>query len=459
MPVDIGFVTGVVVIGIILIGVIGNVLTLFVIIRYEPLRDVTGMFLANLAVADLLQSVIGMPLMATSSFRDQWIFGETLCTISGLTNSLFCIASVLTLTAVAVDRYLAIVYPLKYRAWLTVERARMVLAYIWLHALFVAFLPVVGWSRYVYLPYEFICTVQFEYDKAFMVFVTVTCFGTRNSTDRDNRVLHKCHENRMSPGPCETSDADWQVQCIGAKSPCYPGYSESHRDKSELREASFSQGKLEQTVAKLTEGNNSAIQLQGPSKIVKIFDEKTDPARCVFVPGNPGTSGTGQDQTSHMQTERINERKRKPSVRPSGSTGMTHLNPVVTVVSPGSSKIPNGKGKLPAGASINPSGRFGKSRVSSAAVVSPEINRWTEEVSQGREQKVIKEEGKNPAGTSINPSGTIRESCVSPAAGFSPTVHRWTEEISQRRELEVIKEEEESSPSQKRTGRLPGHLA
>ena len=149
MPVDIGFVTGIVLSGIIIISVIGNVLTLFVITRYQPLRNETGMFLANLALADLLQSIFGMPLIAASAFHKQWLFGEALCTISGLTNSLFCITSVLTLTAVSVDRWLAIVHPLQYRTWLTIRRARIVLAYIWIHALFVAILPVFGWSRFV----------------------------------------------------------------------------------------------------------------------------------------------------------------------------------------------------------------------------------------------------------------------------------------------------------------------
>lgn len=149
MPVDIGFITGIVISGIIIIGVIGNVMTLFVIIRYKPLRNETGMFLANLAVADLLQSIIGMPLIAASAFHKLWLFGESLCVISGLTNSLFCVTSVLTLTAVSVDRWLSIVYPLQYRNWLTVRRARFTLVYIWIHALFVAILPVFGWSRFV----------------------------------------------------------------------------------------------------------------------------------------------------------------------------------------------------------------------------------------------------------------------------------------------------------------------
>ncbi|KAL9965699.1 hypothetical protein ACROYT_G029537 [Oculina patagonica] len=442
MPVDIGFVTGIVMIGIVIIGVVGNVLTLFAIIRYEPLRDVTGMFLANLAVADLLQSVIGMPLIATSAFRDQWIFGETLCTISGLTNSLFCIASVLTLTAVAVDRWLAIVYPLEYRSWVTFARARMVLVYIWLHALFVAFLPVLGWSRYVYLPYEFICTVQFEYDKAFMIFVTVTCFGTPlivTIVCYTSVMKTACHQAHVQPpavigrfsvsepnhpaipdeSNAEVADGKKEKKgknpgkiVFGKENRPFIADSESHRDKFESRKASSSQGKSEPTVAKLTEDNNSAIQ--GPSKVVKIFDQKPDPAHLVHLPGNPGTSGTGQDKTSHMHTERINKRKGKTSVSPSGSTGMSHLNPVVIVTSPEKSKVSSGKGKHPAGASINPLVGIGKSRVSPTDSLAPAV---------------------------------------------SPVINCWTEEIPPRRELEVIKEEEEPSPAQKRTRRLPGNLA
>ena len=87
MQVDIASGTGITVIGIILTATLGNGMTLFIIARYDPLRDVTGMFLANLAVADLLQSIFGMPLIATSAFREEWIFGDTLCVISGVSNS------------------------------------------------------------------------------------------------------------------------------------------------------------------------------------------------------------------------------------------------------------------------------------------------------------------------------------------------------------------------------------
>lgn len=144
---DISHITGVIMIGIALIGSVGNFLTLFVIVRHRPLHDITGMFLANLAAADLLQSSFGMPLIAASAFRNTWIFGDTLCTLSGVSNSLFCITSMLTLSAIGLDRWLVIVYPLRYQSLLTFSRARMVLLYIWGQALVVALFPVFGWSR------------------------------------------------------------------------------------------------------------------------------------------------------------------------------------------------------------------------------------------------------------------------------------------------------------------------
>lgn len=144
---NINGITGAMMVVITLVSSVGNCLTLFVIVRYRPLHDVTGMFLANLAVADLLQSLFGMPLITVSAFKNAWIFGDTLCTLSGVTNSLFCISSMLTLAAISADRWLVIAYPLRHQSFLTLPRARIVSLYIWVHALVVALFPVLGWSR------------------------------------------------------------------------------------------------------------------------------------------------------------------------------------------------------------------------------------------------------------------------------------------------------------------------
>ena len=193
------------------------------------------------------------------------------------------------------------------------------------------------------------------------------------------------------------------------------GQTKSQRDILGTREDSFSRETSKSTVVKLTEQNNSAVP--GPSKVVKIFDRKTDPDHPEYVPRNLAGVETGQDQTS-QHPGRTNEGTEKPSVNPAGSVNVIHLNPVVIVVSPGSSKISPEKGKSKVVVSVNPSGRIGKSRVSPVAFASP-----------------------------------------------VPVVNRWTEEIPQRRELTIINEEDEKNDSKKdfppkhpRCNRLPGHL-
>lgn len=286
-------------------------------------------------------------------------------------------------------------------------------------------------------------------------------FGRFSVSEPDHSTIPDVSKVEGADGKKKKGKNPGRIVC-GNENRVFIVDSESHRDglTFELGEASFSQGKSEST---LTEHNTSAIQ--GPSRVIKIFDQTTDPAHREHEPGNPGTSKSGQDQTSHMHTERMHETKGKTSENPSGSVRMIHLDPVVIVVSPGNSEISSGKGKHPAGASINPLGRIGKSRVSPVAVVSPVINHWTEEIPQRSELKVIKEEGKHRAGASINPSGKFGKSRVGPAAVVSPVINRWTEEIPQRREQKVIKEEEERTDSRKyftsrvRSVRLPGHLA
>ena len=283
--------------------------------------------------------------------------------------------------------------------------------------------------RYVYLSYEFICTVQWEYDKAYTIFLSVTCFMTplivtvvcyisvmkvacRQAREKPPVTVGRFSESEpkhsitaiRDESNAEVPDGKKTKKCKNhGKIVCGKENRAFIADsKSGFREVSFSQGKSESTVANLSEHNNP-----GPSRVVKTFEQKTDPDHCKRVPGNPATAETGQDQTSHIHSGRINERKGKTSAGPSDSIGVIHLNPVVIVVSQGKSKISTGKGKHHAGASINPSGRIGKSRVSPAAVVSPVINRWTEEIPQGVELMAIKEDKRTDSKKNFT-SGSMR---------------------------------------------------
>jgi len=159
-----------------LVAVGGNLLILAAIYIDKTLQTITNAFIINLACADLLLSIIGMPFTLASSIKYEWVFGDTWCKVNGMANSLFCIASILTLAVVSVDRYCAILYPFKYATWITNKVAAGMIVYIWFHALLMACLPLTNWTQYTFIRSESICTVRWEYSISFTLFLFSVCF-------------------------------------------------------------------------------------------------------------------------------------------------------------------------------------------------------------------------------------------------------------------------------------------
>lgn len=89
-----------------LLGTVGNCLVLAVLIRNGQMNiKTTNMFILNLAVADLCFILFCVPLQATIYAMDEWLFGTVVCKVVHFIIYLTMYASVLTLTAVSLDRY------------------------------------------------------------------------------------------------------------------------------------------------------------------------------------------------------------------------------------------------------------------------------------------------------------------------------------------------------------------
>ncbi|RUS83149.1 hypothetical protein EGW08_009096, partial [Elysia chlorotica] len=100
----------------------GNSLVLYTIGRNKRMRTRTNFFLANLAVADLAVGVLCvLPKLSTFLYL-MWILGEAMCKIYYFVQSVTYTASVLLLTAVAVERYIAIIHPIRFRRLVTQSR-------------------------------------------------------------------------------------------------------------------------------------------------------------------------------------------------------------------------------------------------------------------------------------------------------------------------------------------------
>ncbi|KAM9519008.1 prolactin-releasing peptide receptor-like [Salvelinus alpinus] len=116
---------------VVVVGVLGNYLLLYVICRTRKMHNVTNFFIGNLAFSDMLMCVTCVPFTLAYAFNTRgWVFGRFMCYLVFLIQPVTVYVSVFTLTAIAVDRYYATVHPLKKRT--SVSTCAYVLSGIWL---------------------------------------------------------------------------------------------------------------------------------------------------------------------------------------------------------------------------------------------------------------------------------------------------------------------------------------
>ncbi|KAK0144325.1 Lysophosphatidic acid receptor 4 [Merluccius polli] len=113
------------------LGLITNCAALFVFCFRMKMRNETTMFMTNLALSDLV-FVFTLPFKVFYNVNRHWPFGDRLCKISGTAFITNIYGSMLFLTCISVDRFLAIVYPFRSRSIRTRRNAAMVCAAVWL---------------------------------------------------------------------------------------------------------------------------------------------------------------------------------------------------------------------------------------------------------------------------------------------------------------------------------------
>ncbi|XP_065150785.1 type-1 angiotensin II receptor A [Paramisgurnus dabryanus] len=117
------------------IGIIGNSMVVAVIYRYMKLKTVANVFVLNLAISDLT-SLITLPLWAAyTAMGYHWPFGTFLCKASAGLVMFNLYTSIFFLTALSIDRYLAIVHPVRSRRQRTLLYANLTCMFIWVFAL------------------------------------------------------------------------------------------------------------------------------------------------------------------------------------------------------------------------------------------------------------------------------------------------------------------------------------
>ncbi|XP_053329073.1 G-protein coupled receptor 83-like [Spea bombifrons] len=100
---------------IIIISLFGNILVCHVIIKNKRIQSATSLFIVNLAVADIMITLLNTPFTLVRFVSSTWVFGKLMCHLSRFVQYCSVHVSVLTLTAIALDRHQVIMHPLKPR--------------------------------------------------------------------------------------------------------------------------------------------------------------------------------------------------------------------------------------------------------------------------------------------------------------------------------------------------------
>ncbi|KAL6423526.1 hypothetical protein ACFW04_010233 [Cataglyphis niger] len=124
----------------------GNLLVMVSVIRHRKLRIITNYFVVSLALADMLVAMFAMTFNASVQITGRWLFGYFMCDVWNSLDVYFSTSSILHLMCISVDRYYAIVKPLRYPINMTKRVVAFMLLACWLAPAIISFVPIFyGW--------------------------------------------------------------------------------------------------------------------------------------------------------------------------------------------------------------------------------------------------------------------------------------------------------------------------
>uniref|UniRef100_A0A3B4TCU9 Neuromedin-K receptor n=1 Tax=Seriola dumerili TaxID=41447 RepID=A0A3B4TCU9_SERDU len=155
------------------VAVFGNLIVIWIILAHKRMRTVTNYFLLNLAFSDVSMAAFNTLINFIYAAHGEWYFGEVYCRFHNFFPVTAVFASIYSMTAIAIDRYMAIIHPLK--PHLSAKATMGVIICIWSLAVVLAF-PLCYFSTTKTLPHRTLCYVAWPRmaDDPFMYHIIVT---------------------------------------------------------------------------------------------------------------------------------------------------------------------------------------------------------------------------------------------------------------------------------------------
>ncbi|KAJ9581013.1 hypothetical protein L9F63_023800, partial [Diploptera punctata] len=164
------------------VGVVGNLITAIALLRCSKLRHhATTAFVISLCMSDLLFCTINLPLTASRYINEAWVLSDTLCQLFPFFFYGNVAASLLSMVAITINRYILIschnLYDKLYKPWYI----GLMLAFAWIFSFSMMVLPLIEvWGRLV-------------------IIVSYTCIYWKVRQSRKNLEAHKASAKVVSP--------------------------------------------------------------------------------------------------------------------------------------------------------------------------------------------------------------------------------------------------------------------
>lgn len=159
-----------------LVGVMGNTLVIYVVLRFSNMQTVTNMYILNLAIADEC-FLIGIPFLIATMHMKRWVFGGAMCKAYMVSTSITQFTSSIFLFIMSADRYIAICHHISSPKYRTPLVSRVVSALAWLASALIM-LPIMIYGDIIQLqPNSYSCQIVWPESHEHMPGYTFTLYS------------------------------------------------------------------------------------------------------------------------------------------------------------------------------------------------------------------------------------------------------------------------------------------
>ncbi|XP_047435548.1 G-protein coupled receptor 26 [Mugil cephalus] len=156
-------------VSIVVIAVVSLLTNLSVLLCFTQSADlrshVPGIFVLNLSFSNILLAVVNMPATYLGVAKSAKPFGDMFCHAASFAETFTGSNAMLTMAALSMDRWIAVVFPLSYSSKMRHRDAFLIVAYSWVHSLTFSFTQLMmDWGGYSHTYAS--CTVHLDAGRA-----------------------------------------------------------------------------------------------------------------------------------------------------------------------------------------------------------------------------------------------------------------------------------------------------